>query len=115
MATFGVGQNDILSHLTIHGFSGQMKDWEPFKAWFLASAINKKHSDILTGKLVMPKVKCDANTGDAVAFSDEEMKAFELGAKAHNDLLLKNEAVQDFHWKCCFCHFEIAQGLERKV
>ena len=65
-----------------------MKDWEPFKARFLAYATNKKCFDVLTDKLVMPKVKCNANAGDAIVFNDEEKNAFELGTKAHNDLLL---------------------------
>ena len=54
----------------------------------LAYATNKKCSDILTGKMVMPKVKYDVNTGDTITFSDEEKNAFDLGTKAYNDLLL---------------------------
>ena len=54
----------------------------------LAYATNKKYSDILTGKMVMPKVKYDVNTGDTITFSDEEKNAFDLGTKAYNDLLL---------------------------
>ena len=87
MATFGVGENDILSWLTVLGFSGQMKDWEPFKARFLAYATNKKYSDVLTGKMIMPKVKYDAD-GDVITFTDEEKKAFDLGTKDYNNLLL---------------------------
>ena len=34
MATFGIGENNVLSRLTALDFSGQMKDWEPFKAQF---------------------------------------------------------------------------------
>ena len=61
-----------------------------------ACATGKGHSDILNGKLEMPKVRCDPDIGDKLECNNGENKVFMQRTKAvnvHNSLLLSMTRV----------------------